>query len=177
MTALELLARLRESGIHVTTQGDRLRVSAARGALTDKLRTELYRHKPELMELLRLRKAAIRPPIVLADRSAEFPLSFQQQRLWFLDQLEPGSTAYNVPFVWRLRGVLHTEALRRALEAIVRRHEPLRTTFAMVDEEPVQAVGTIERLGLPVEDLRSFESEQQGNGDRHTLSVGGGATV
>ena len=51
------------------------------------------------------------------------------------------------------RDLLHVEALRRALEEIVRRHEPLRTTFAMIDEEPVQVIGTIERFELPLEDL------------------------
>ena len=89
------------------------------------------------------------------------PLSFAQQRLWFLEQMEGELTAYNMPFAWRLRGTLHAEALRRALEAIVQRHEPLRTTFAVVDEEPVQVIRTIERLELPVEDLSALESQDR----------------
>ena len=89
------------------------------------------------------------------------PLSFAQQRLWFLEQMEGELTAYNMSFAWRLRGTLHTEALRRALEAIVRRHEALRTIFAMSDNEPVQVIGTIERLDHPIEDLRLLTTKQQ----------------
>jgi amino acid adenylation domain-containing protein len=89
------------------------------------------------------------------------PLSFAQQRLWFLEQMEGELTAYNMPFAWRLRGTLHTEALRRALEAVVHRHEPLRTTFALVDREPKQVIGPIEHFELPLEDLSSSASELQ----------------
>ena len=62
-------------------------------------------------------------------REGRLPLSYAQQRLWFLDQLEPGSAAYNMPVGVRLRGELEVEALERALSEIVRRHEVLRTTF------------------------------------------------
>src|SRR5438128_2122282 len=68
------------------------------------------------------------------------PLSFAQQRLWFLDQLAPGSLAYNMPTAMRMDGALDAGALRRALDEIVRRHEALRTTFATVDEQPVQVI-------------------------------------
>jgi amino acid adenylation domain-containing protein len=95
------------------------------------------------------------------EQLGRLPLSFAQQRLWFLEQMEGELTAYNVPFAWRLRGYLDAEALRRSLEAIVRRHEALRTTFAMNEEEPVQVIGMIPRFELPVEDLRSFASECQ----------------
>jgi amino acid adenylation domain-containing protein len=102
-------------------------------------------------------------PLERVDReqAERLPLSFAQQRLWFLEQMEGELTAYNIPFAWRLRGPLNVESLRRALEALARRHEPLRTTFAMVDGEPVQIVGTIERLELPLEDLRGLAADQQ----------------
>ena len=89
------------------------------------------------------------------------PLSFAQQRLWFLEQMEGELTAYNMPSVLRLRGPLAVEALRRAIEEVVRRHEPLRTTFAMIDEEPMQVIGTYDGFELPVEDLSSFDAQQQ----------------
>ncbi len=63
------------------------------------------------------------------DQLDHLPLSFSQQRLWFLEQMEPELTAYNMPYAWMLRGPLDPEALRRALEEVVRRHEPLRTSF------------------------------------------------
>ena len=87
--------------------------------------------------------------------------SFAQQRLWFLEQLQGGLTAYNMPYGWKLRGPLDVEALRRALEEIVQRHEPLRTTFAVLDDAPMQVIRPSGRFELPVEDLSSLEPEQQ----------------
>ena len=69
------------------------------------------------------------PPIVPVARDGALPLSFAQQRLWFIDQLDPDSAAYNVPEVTRIEGGLNLDALKRALQALVARHEILRTTF------------------------------------------------
>ncbi|HEX7241707.1 MAG TPA: amino acid adenylation domain-containing protein, partial [Longimicrobiaceae bacterium] len=80
------------------------------------------------------------PPLVPVPRDGTLPLSFAQQRLWFLDRMEPGSAAYNVPAALRVRGDLDVEALRRALEEVVRRHEALRTVFPSTGGEPVQVV-------------------------------------
>ena len=88
------------------------------------------------------------------------PLSFAQQRLWFLEQMEGELTAYNMPYAWRLKGPLNVDALRWALETIIGRHEALRTNFAMIDGELEQMIGTVNRFELPAEDLRSLESEQ-----------------
>lgn len=87
------------------------------------------------------------------------PLSFSQQRLWFLEQMEGELTAYNMPYGWRLRGRLDVEALRLALEAIVHRHEPLRTTFSTNDGVPVQVIGLCEPFRLLTEDLSSFNPD------------------
>ena len=85
--------------------------------------------------------------------AAPAPLSFAQQRLWFLQRLEPGSAAYNVPFAARLTGVLDVAAMQRALQTIVDRHESLRTTFAEMDDAPVQVVAGSSSVSLPVVDL------------------------
>jgi amino acid adenylation domain-containing protein len=82
----------------------------------------------------------VQPSIPPRDTTSNPPLSFAQQRLWFLEQLEPGSLAYNIPFAFRLNGPLDVAALQRALNEIVRRHEVLRTTFVLADEEPVQVI-------------------------------------
>jgi amino acid adenylation domain-containing protein len=96
-----------------------------------------------------------RPPILPLPRDGRgFLLSYAQQRLWFLDQLEPGSAAYNMPAAVRLSGRLDEAALARALAAVVRRHEVLRTTFVNEDGRPVQRVGPPPPLPLPVIDLR-----------------------
>ncbi|HEU0077896.1 MAG TPA: amino acid adenylation domain-containing protein, partial [Longimicrobiaceae bacterium] len=75
------------------------------------------------------------PPIVPTPRDGPLPLSFAQQRLWFIDRMEPGSAAYNIPTPLRLRGALDARALRRALSEIVRRHESLRTVFGETEGE------------------------------------------
>jgi len=71
------------------------------------------------------------------------PLSFAQQRLWFLEQLEPHSPLYNIHAAFRIQGALHRAALQTALDAIVARHEALRTTFTAPDGHPVQEIAAI----------------------------------
>ena len=93
------------------------------------------------------------PPLVPAPRDAPLPLSFAQQRLWFLDQLEPGLTAYNVAGAVRLLGPLDVQAMAKSLEALVQRHETLRTTFALVDGQPVQRVHPTVEVPVHVEAL------------------------
>jgi amino acid adenylation domain-containing protein len=95
--------------------------------------------------------------LVRVSREQPLPLSFSQQRLWFLDQLEPGSPLYNVPSALRLTGPLNVAALQQSLTEIVHRHESLRTTFALVDGEAVQVIRPAETLPLPIVDLHSLE--------------------
>ncbi|HZX27069.1 MAG TPA: condensation domain-containing protein, partial [Telluria sp.] len=90
------------------------------------------------------------PALEQVDRDSALVLSFAQQRLWFLDQLEPGSPLYNIPVAVRLRGKLDVSAFRSALNEVVRRHEALRTTFASVDGTPVQVIAP--ELVLPLEE-------------------------
>lgn len=94
-------------------------------------------------------------------QSRQFPLSFAQQRLWFLDQLDPGNPAYNILIAVQLAGYLNRAALAEALNAIVQRHEALRTTFHLVDGQPVQQVAPTLVLESPVIDLQSLSPEQQ----------------
>ena len=91
--------------------------------------------------------------IPLADRSRELPLSYSQEQLWLIDQMEPGTALYNVPVVWRLRGELKVDALEQAIQGVVKRHESLRTVFAMgADGRPVQVIHPYEPSVLPVDD-------------------------
>jgi amino acid adenylation domain-containing protein len=93
------------------------------------------------------------PPLVPVPRDRPVPLSFAQQRLWFVEQMEAGSALYNVPFPLRLRGPLDPGALRRSLAELVRRHEPLRTVVGEVDGEAVQTIRPARGVPLPVLDL------------------------
>ncbi|MBB4637946.1 non-ribosomal peptide synthetase [Longimicrobium terrae] len=98
------------------------------------------------------------PPLEPADRAGALPLSFAQQRLWFLHQLEPESPFYNIPAAIRLEGALDAEALRRALQEIVRRHEALRTVYPVSSGQPAQLVLPAERFDLPVHDLTALSA-------------------
>ena len=81
------------------------------------------------------------PPPLVRRESVEASAAFvRAERLWFLDQFEPGSSAYNMPFALRLKGALVVAALERAMTEVVRRHEVLRTRFAVEEGEPVQVV-------------------------------------
>ncbi|HEV2756820.1 MAG TPA: amino acid adenylation domain-containing protein, partial [Actinomycetota bacterium] len=93
-------------------------------------------------------------------RDTELPLSFAQQRLWFLDQLEPGSAEYNIPHALRVRGGLDLDALGRALSGVVARHETLRTTFGAVDGEPVAVVHDAGEGALEVTELSHLDPDK-----------------
>ena len=99
------------------------------------------------------------------------PLSFAQQRLWFLDQYEPNSAVYNVPSARRLQGPLDIGALERSLREIMRRHEALRTTFSSADGEPVQVIAPSPSFSLPILDLSHFsDSEREAEAQRHVTA-------
>jgi amino acid adenylation domain-containing protein len=101
------------------------------------------------------------PPIVPVPRTGSLPLSFSQQRLWFLYQLEPSTSAYNIPTAVRLTGALDIEALRRTLEELVRRHEILRTYYGMADGKPAQFVGPPPELEIELLDLSDLAASER----------------
>ncbi|MEH2239777.1 amino acid adenylation domain-containing protein [Nostoc sp.] len=101
------------------------------------------------------------PPLTPVSREQPLPLSFAQQRLWFLDQLEGENCVYNVPFFWEINGFLNRSALEQAITAIVQRHEVLRTTFSFVDESPIQIIHAHPQLTMQVVDWRQLTEENQ----------------
>ncbi len=110
----------------------------------------------EQMAAIRKDHLATPPPFELVSREEDLPPSFAQQRLWFLDRLEPGCYAYNMPGAVRISGSLDQAALEKSLDEIVRRHETLRTTFPLRGGKPVQAIAAPAPLTLPVTDLREL---------------------
>ena len=130
--------------------------------------TELSVEKRQLLERylktagLNLTNAVILPQ---SRDTNKFPLSFAQQRLWFLDQLEPNTAVYNIPDTHYFNGPLNLDALERSLSEIVRRHEILRTTFQSSDGEPVQVIAEAQAQQLEVIDL-SQEAEREATAQR-----------
>jgi hypothetical protein len=100
-------------------------------------------------------------PLVPVERTGPVELSYAQQRMWFLHQLEPDSASYNVPAVVRLRGALDPERLRSALNAVALRHEVLRNVFAEVNGRPVQVVGDTPLIDFTQRDLRKTADIQE----------------
>lgn len=122
---------------------------------------------PEKREFLRQQLKNKKANLVQATISPQkretnaFSLSFAQQRLWFLDQLEPGSFVYNIPAGLRLKGLLNTVALEQGLAEILQRHENLRTSFATVEGQPRQMISSPEPFTLLLVDLGQLpESER-----------------
>ena len=141
-------------------------VSAVRSTLDVDLPLRTVFQRPTVAELAQelthLDQRARIPPLTKSERrNGRSSLSYAQQRLWVLDQLEPGSAAYNMPFAMRLRGELDVEALGKAVDELVRRHESLRTRFESVGGEPVQVVEP--ELKVPLE-LREVSSEGELHG-------------
>ena len=113
------------------------------------------------------------PPLVPVPRDKPLPLSFAQQRLWFLDQLEPGSPLYNVPVVLPLHGELNLPALAATLSEIVRRHEALRTTFVFTAgvTEAVQIVHPPAHVPLPRVDLDTLPAAVRAGEGRRLMEA------
>ncbi|HKV34445.1 MAG TPA: amino acid adenylation domain-containing protein [Pyrinomonadaceae bacterium] len=138
-------------------------VSRVKEALSVELPLTRLFQTPVLSELAQYIEDHLRPsdhaepPLQPVSREHPLPLSFAQQRLWFLDQLEPANPLYNTPGALRLLGRLDVTALGRALSEIVRRHETLRTTFQVVDGNPVQIISAPYPVNIPVIDLVTLD--------------------
>ena len=137
MTTSEFLAELEGRGIKLWAEGERLRYDAPADSLTAELREELRARKADLIEYFeQVRRDQSSAPETIPRRAGDdqaLTLSFAQQRLWFLHELMPNSTHYNIVRAFRLLGRLDVAALESAIAELVRRHESLRTIFVKID--------------------------------------------
>lgn len=156
MTTGEFLTRLRDMGVKLRADGTNVRCSAPEGVLSPALQAEITERKAEILALLSEignQAGPASPGLAPMPRDAELPLSFAQQRLWFIDQLEPGTAAYTIAGRRRLAGALDITALAKALTALVHRHESLRTTFVSRNGEPRQQIAPPEPVVPEIIDL------------------------
>ena len=143
MTSVELLLELKRLNIKLELEGENLRISAPKGSLTENLKHQLKQNKAQLIELLQSSKEAdtqVLPPLSKVERKTELPLSFSQQRFWFLDQFAPGQAAYTIPLGLRIKGALNAAALTDAFNGVIHRHEVLRTNFVVADFDAIQQI-------------------------------------
>nr|WP_267255905.1 condensation domain-containing protein [Nostoc sphaeroides] len=170
-TVKEFLSYLCAQDIKIWAEGDacggqsqRLRCSAPKEALTLEIKAELAARKAEILAFISQANQAFQSSsesIQPVPRQGNIPLSFAQQRLWFLSQLEPNSSAYNIPTAVRLTGKLNVAALSKSLNEIIRRHEILRTTFTVVDGEAIQVIAKGENFTFSVIDLQVLSEEKK----------------
>jgi amino acid adenylation domain-containing protein len=164
MKTLELLSKLRNKDIEIRADGDRLRYNAPKGALTPDLRKELAVHKSEIIAFLRQTETVTRSvpvPLKPVSGDGDLPLSFAQQRLWFLDQLEGSSSTYNISQVLHLRGGLNVSALRRSFVALVERHQSFRMCFPKTGDGQVEI-----REVPPYDPLETIDLSDSAEDDR-----------
>ncbi|OUL18945.1 non-ribosomal peptide synthetase [Nostoc sp. T09] len=163
-TIEQFLSDLCSQDIKLWVENERLRCSAPKEALTPDIKAELAARKAEILAFISQANQALQSTsesIQPLSRQGNIPLSFAQQRLWFFTQLEPNSSAYNIPIAVRLTGKLNIAALSKSINEIIRRHEILRTTFTVVDGEPIQVIGKGEDFTFPVIDLQALSTEQK----------------
>lgn len=145
----QLLAELATRDVRITLDGEKLKVNAPAGALDAPLKARLAAAKAEILVAL-TGASASRNGLRRVSRTAPLPISYAQQRLWFLDRMEPGNSHYNIAFPIRLTGPLSVETMVRALDALPQRHEALRTRIREVDGNPyadlMESLGSITRV-------------------------------
>ncbi|AFZ33307.1 non-ribosomal peptide synthetase (plasmid) [Gloeocapsa sp. PCC 7428] len=152
----QLLAHLYSLGVNLWLDRTdptqvRLRCSAPEEVLTPELSSQLQARKVEIIAILNQAQSAANPipnAIPRTSRSANIPLSFAQSRLWFLEQLQPGSSTYHIPCAVRLTGSLDIQVLTQVFNAIIDRHEILRTNFKTIDGQPTQAIASSRTLAI-----------------------------
>ena len=159
MNAAELIREMRRRSIQFRLSGGRLQCFGPKGAIDTQIQLALVEHKSAIAAALAERGNGALPEILPASRREALPLSFAQQRLWFLDQLRPGDTSYSIPAALRLIGDLDVAAFGFAVNEIVRRHEVLRTTFVMRDGEARQEIAPALEIAVPVVDLSGLDWE------------------
>ena len=158
----DLTARLKKAGVQLWVDGTSLRYRAPEGSMDRELLSGLREQKQEIIKRLESGELTIlgtklRPQ----NRGDRVPVSFSQKRLWFFDQLEPGNTLYNITSASEIQGPLEHHALIASVNLIVDRHEILRTTIDLENDQPVQRIHQKLEIDIPLIDLARLDEGQR----------------
>ncbi|MEL7408215.1 MAG: condensation domain-containing protein, partial [Cyanobacteria bacterium J06558_2] len=163
-TVQEFLSDLCRLDVKLWVEGDRLRCRAPQDVLTVEIKQELAERKADIITFINHNSAALvaeENPILPVSREENLPLSFAQQRLWFIEQLTNVSQIFDAPVISRLKGSLKVSVIEDAINEIVRRHEILRTNFISLEGQPVQIIQPTLKLSLPVIDLQELPAAER----------------
>ena len=167
MKTIEFVSYLQNLDVKLWIEQEQLRYRSPKGVMTPELKQNIVDQKTEILELLREAQKIQKsnelslPPIQPRTQSEQLPLSWAQERLWFLNQLEGSSATYNMPGAVRITGNLELNALQQALSEIVGRHEVLRTSFCTVNGTPIQVIDPEVTPNIKVVDLQQLEATER----------------
>ncbi|WOB66746.1 non-ribosomal peptide synthetase [Microcystis aeruginosa] len=163
MKVAEFLSYLNSLEIKLWLEEDKLKYQAPQGAMTPEIKQEIGTRKPEILTFLRSAATPSKPlesVINTVARTEDLPLSFAQQRMWFLYQMDQQNSAYNEALTIRLTGRLNIDILEQTINAIIQRHESLRTSFPMVEGKPIQKIAPSLKIKLLVINLKDISQDQ-----------------
>ena len=155
MNVLDLLSQLRRAGIQLSLDGDKLKIKAPQGAMTDEVKAQLKEQRDQIVEFLRESQVQqTQSSFEILDRTGKLPLSYTQLALWTMDRLNPGSIAYNLPMAFLFTGKLEIGRINKAISTILSRHEALRSTMQEdADGSPVVVITEPAPFSIPVHGL------------------------
>jgi amino acid adenylation domain-containing protein/non-ribosomal peptide synthase protein (TIGR01720 family) len=164
MKVVEFLSYLNSLEIKLWLEEEKLKYQAPQGVMTAEIKQEIGTRKPEILAFLS-REAQPSPNspesvIIPVSRDEDLPLSFAQQRMWFLYQMDSQNPAYNECPAIRLTGNLNIDILEQSLNTIIQRHEILRTTFPMVEGKPIQKIAPFLKVNLLIVELKDLPIEK-----------------
>jgi amino acid adenylation domain-containing protein len=159
MNTFQFLSHLRSLDVKLMRDGDQLQCDAPKGVLTPQIQAQIFEYKAEILTFLH--QDTYFKIERIAPGTESIPLSFAQERLWFLNQLEGASATYNMPAALRLSGELNLESLDQALAEIVRRHESLRTSFTKVNGIPKQVIHPSASMTIETIDLQHLTDTER----------------
>ena len=167
-TTITFLSNLQQLGVKLRVEEGKLVIDAPKGAIDHSLREQLALQKNEILSFLSSSTRPVLPDIIPIEgdlRKGKLPLSYSQSRQWYLEQLESGTSAYNIPFIRHLKGQLDISILERCFNEIIARHESLRTRFDSANGEPYQEVLQEQTIRINLIDLTDFSiADREVNG-------------